>query len=110
VDRHRLLRRGEAAGAVVIVGRVKALEVNEVRPAGLVLHRDRQLAVADGVGIGGRPAVTVGDHADALRAQRVELDRLARPVLGHLHKGIAVQQQLRGERFQQRLPGARRHH
>jgi hypothetical protein len=84
--------------------------VDHRRPPVVVLDRQRQRLVADRVAVPGRPAVLAGDHRHPLGSQGEQLRGLARLIAYHLDVAVAVQQQLRGERLEQRLPGAGRLH
>ena len=77
--------------------------MDQVGPAVLVLGRDHHAARADSIAIAAGPAVLTRDHADPLGPQRVQLDRRSARVLEHLHEGIAVEQHLRRDHFEQRL-------
>ena len=103
-----LTKNSFCAWPAMIVGRMERLQVDHLRPAVLVLDRDRERRVADLVLVGRRPAVRSRDDGDPLGPQRVELGRSAARVADDLDVAVAVQQQLRRERLEQRLAGARR--
>ena len=105
MGQHRLVGGGEAAGAIVIVGRVEVLDMDEIGRGVLIEQRNRQALLADFVDEGVGPAVGPGDHLHPLRAEGEQLDRPAGGILHDLDEAVAVQQQVRGQRFEQRLPG-----
>ena len=108
MDRHRPVGRGQRAGAVMVVGRVEAFEMDQRRPAIRVLRRHRHRAVAHAIPPGGGPAILARHDRDPLGPQREQLDHLPGGIAQYLHIAIAMHEQLRGQRFQQCLPGAGR--
>ena len=87
----------------MVIGRVEALQVDQVGPAVLVFQRDIQRAIGEHVSIARRPAILARNHLHALGPQREQLDRRAGTVFHDLDEGIAMQRKLGGQHFEQRL-------
>ena len=94
----------------MIVERMHRADRDDAGPAVRVPHRHARPVALHGVVVSARPAVGASDDAHPLRAQRKQLDRHPGGVLDDLDIAIAVQQQVRRQRFDQRLPGAGRIH
>ena len=90
----------------MIVGRVEAFEMDDLGPPVRIGQREVDRLFADAVAIERGPAIRACHHLDPLGPQRVEIDRIARRIFHHLEIGIAVQEQLRGDRLQQGLRAA----
>ncbi|MBB4838203.1 hypothetical protein HNP52_001254 [Sphingomonas kyeonggiensis] len=94
----------------MIVDRREIAQVDHRRPPAAILGRQPRHPLAHLVAIGDRPAPRIGFHAHPLGAQRIELAHRAAVIGQHLDIAIAVQQQLRRQRLDQRLAAAARGH
>jgi hypothetical protein len=101
-----LIRSRETARTIMIVSGMKILDVDEVGRGILIEQWDRQGLFAHLVSEGAGPAILARHNAHSFRPQGEQFDRTTSPILHYLNIAIAMQQQMRGERFEQRLPGA----
>ena len=104
MDSNRPRRGIQAAGAIMIVERMKAADMQQ--PGAIPLRFCRVAAehVPGAIKIARRPATPVGFHRHAFRAQREQRGGQAIGAGRHLDIGIAVQQQLRRQRFEEPRP------
>ena len=84
----------------MIVARVERPDVHDHRRAIALLRRQPRRAVADAIDIGGGPAALVGLDAHPVGAQREQLGGPAIGIAQDLDITIAVQQQMRRQRFE----------
>jgi len=82
--------------------------MNDRRPSRRISRRKARDMLASPVNIGDRPALAVGIDRHPVGPQRIKLIRLAIAARHHLDIAIAMQQQMRRDRFEQRLPRADR--
>ena len=94
----------------MIVCGMEILDMDDIGRGVFIEHRNSQHGFANPVTPGNRPAIVAQHRGHPLGPQREQFGRIARAVLHHLNPGIAVEQQLRRQRFEQGLPGARRAH
>ena len=71
MDRHRLGRCAKTAQAIMVVGRVKALEMDDCRTAHRVLRRKASAMFTGAIIIGDRPPLGIGFDGDPVGPQRV---------------------------------------
>ena len=110
VDRHSARSRAQAASAIMIVERMKALDVHHRRASRRVLRRQPRQRLAHAIEERRRPSSRVRLNRHPLGPQREQLRRFALAVGQHLDEGVAVQQQVRRDRLEQPLPARSRRH
>ena len=99
-------RRAQTAQPVMIVERVAAFQMHDLRPDRI--DRQGRHPPPGTVEISGGPAARVQLHRHPLGAQREQLGHLPLGIAQDLHIGVAMQQHMRRHRLQQRLPLATR--
>ena len=105
---NRLIGSAQTPGSVMVVPRMKPANMNEIGRGITVQQRHLQHLLAHPIGKASRPTIGAGHQRHPFGAQSEQFHWKSAGILQDLHIGIAMQQQLAGQRFQQGLPRAGR--